>query len=198
MTGKKADRRVQRTRRLLHQALMSSVVEKRYESITVQEILDRADVGRSTFYMHYRDKDELLADGLQHLKGLVISAQSSSAAPPGRPYERIIGFSFAVFEHLAARRELLRALLSSSAEPVVRRAIHSALTDVVGQEVEKEFERRKRKTAPVSRELLTHFLVSTYISMLTWWLNSKNPSPPKDMDAAYRHLIVPCLGSIFG
>ena len=198
VSGKKADRRVQRTQRLLHQALMSSIVEKRYESITVQEILDRADVGRSTFYMHYRDKDELLADGLQHLKGLLISAQSCSAAPPGRPYEKIIGFSLAIFEHLAARRELLRALLGSSAEPVVRRAIHSALTAVVGQEVEKEFQRRKRKAGPVSRELVTHFLVSTYISMLTWWLNSKNPSPPKDIDAAYGQLVLPCLASIFG
>jgi AcrR family transcriptional regulator len=194
----KLDRRVERTRRLLHQALMSCIVEKRYESITVQEILDRADVGRSTFYMHYQDKDELLAAGLQHLKGVLNSVQSASAAPPGRPYERILGFSLAMFEHASGHRELLRALLGSSAEPVVRREIYSVLTAVVGQEVEKELQRRKRATCPISPELLIHSLVSTYISMLTWWLNSKNPVPPKDMDAAYRHLILPGLGSIFG
>jgi hypothetical protein len=50
----------------------------------------------------------------------------------------------------------------------------------------------------VSPELLAHFLVSTYISVLTWWLNSKNPLSPKDVDVAYRHLILPCLASIFG
>jgi AcrR family transcriptional regulator len=61
------DRRVQRTRRLLHKAFMSLILEKKYESITVQEILDRADVGRSTFYMHFRDKDELLVSGFQYL-----------------------------------------------------------------------------------------------------------------------------------
>lgn len=198
MAAKAPDRRVERTRRLLHQALMSLITEKHYESITVQEILDRADVGRSTFYMHYQGKDALLADGLQHLKGLLSSAQSTSAAPPGRTYERIIAFSLTMFEHAAGHRGLLRAALSSGAEPVVRRQIHSVLSAVVGQEVERELRKRKRTTGPLSPELLTHSLVSTYISMLTWWLNSKSPSPARDMDAAYRVLILPCLDSIFG
>ncbi|MBO0803611.1 MAG: TetR/AcrR family transcriptional regulator [Nocardiopsaceae bacterium] len=56
------DRRVRRTRALLHQALIELILEKGYGRITVQDILDRADVGRSTFYSHYRDKDALLLD----------------------------------------------------------------------------------------------------------------------------------------
>ncbi|MGH9396359.1 MAG: TetR/AcrR family transcriptional regulator [Terriglobia bacterium] len=197
MKGNTTDRRVRKTQTVLHQALMSLVLEKKYESITVQDILDRADVGRSTFYVHYQNKDELLAAGLEHLKSLLNAAQSSSA-PPGRLFERIIGFSRPMFEHSSGRRELLRSLLSSSAEPVVRREIHSVLAAVVHQEVEREFRRRKRTNWPISPELLTHSLVSTYISMLTWWLNSKNPVSPEDMDAAYRHLFLPCLASIFG
>ena len=68
---KTPDRRVQRTRRLLHKALMSCILEKKYESITVQEILNRADVGRSTFYVHFRDKDELLVSGFGELQSLL-------------------------------------------------------------------------------------------------------------------------------
>jgi len=68
---KTPDRRVQRTRRLLHKALMSCILEKKYESITVQEILDRADVGRSTFYVHFRDKDELLTNGFQYCRAFL-------------------------------------------------------------------------------------------------------------------------------
>ncbi len=103
-----------------------------------------------------------------------------------------------MFEHVYEYRHVNRALLGSNAEAVVRRHIHSALVALVHQEVRLELQRRKRGNCPVSPELLTHFLVSTCISVLTWWLNSRNPVPPKDIDAAYRHLVLPCLASIFG
>jgi hypothetical protein len=93
---------------------------------------------------------------------------------------------------------VIRALLGSNAEAVVRRHINSALIAVIGQEVKMELQRRKRGNCPVSPELLTHFLVSTYISVLIWWLNSRNAVSPKQIDAAYRHLVLPCLASIFG
>ena len=198
MTEKTPDRRVQRTRRLLHKALMSQILEKQYESITVQEILDRADVGRSTFYMHFQDKDELLASGFQHLKSLLQSAQAASGALPGKSYERIIGFSRAMFDHANEHRKIFRAVLGSSAEAVVRQHIHSVLVALIYQEIKMELQRQKRETRPISPKLLTHFLASTYISVLTWWLNSKNPNSPKDCDAAYRQLVLPCLASIFG
>jgi AcrR family transcriptional regulator len=200
VTEKTPDRRVQRTRRLLHKALMTQILEKQYESITVQEILDRADVGRSTFYMHFQDKDELLASGFQHLKSLLQSAQAASGALPGKSYERIIGFSRAMFEHANEHehRQVFRAVLGSSAEAVVRRNIHSVLVALIDQEIKTDLQRQKRENCPISPKLLTHFLASTYISVLTWWLNSKNPIPPKDCDAAYRQLVLPCLASIFG
>ena len=103
-----------------------------------------------------------------------------------------------MFEHVVEYREVIRALLGSNAEAVVRRHIHSALVEVVGQEVKMELQRRKPGNCPVSPGLLAYFLVSTYISVLTWWLNSKNPVSPKDIDVAYRRLVLPCLASIFG
>ena len=198
MKEKKSDRRVQRTRRLLHQALMSRVIEKKYESITVQEILDRADVGRSTFYLHFQDKDELLASGLQNVGHLVRSAQAAFKAPPGKSYEKIIGFSLAMFEHVYEYRAVQRAMLGSNAEPIVRRQIHGALAAVIGQEVKSEFQKRKHDDCTVSPELLTHFLVSTFISVMSWWLNARNPVPPENIDATYRRLVLPCLASVFG
>ncbi len=196
MTKQVTDRRVQRTRRLLHKALMSLILEKKYESLTVQEILDRADVGRSTFYLHFQDKDELLVSGFQYLQSFLESAQGTSTAAPGKSYERIIGFSLPMFEHAQEYRRVNRALLGSNAEAVVRRRIHSVLARIVSRELSLELRNRKSCNGPVSPELLAHFLVSTYISVLTWWLNSKNPISPKDIDVAYRHLVLPCLSSI--
>jgi len=102
-----------------------------------------------------------------------------------------------MFEHAQEYRRVNRALLGSNAEAVVRRRIHSVLARIVSRELSLELRNRKSCNGPVSPELLAHFLVSTYISVLTWWLNSKNPISPKDIDVAYRHLVLPCLSSIF-
>ncbi len=68
MKKKAVDRRVQRTRQLLQDALVSLIQEKGYEAVTVQDILDQANVGRSTFYAHFRDKEELLLSRFEHLR----------------------------------------------------------------------------------------------------------------------------------
>ena len=63
MEQEKKDRRTRKTRQLLRDALLALLKEKRYEEISVQDIIERADVARSTFYMHYMDKDDLLTGG---------------------------------------------------------------------------------------------------------------------------------------
>jgi hypothetical protein len=76
------DRRIRRSQKSLHEALLSLVLEKNYDSITVQEILDRADVGRSTFYAHFEGKDELLISGTHELHNTlnaVLQRERSSA-----------------------------------------------------------------------------------------------------------------------
>jgi hypothetical protein len=85
-----------------------------------------------------------------------------------------------MFEHASEYRRVNRALFGSNAEAIVRRQIHSVLAGIVGNEVEMEFRRRKRVSSAVSPELLTHFLVSTYISVMSWWLKGKNPVPPRE------------------
>ena len=102
-----------------------------------------------------------------------------------------------IIEHAAEYRRVNRALLGSSAEPIVRREIHSMLAGFVGKEVEMEFQRRKPVSRAISPELLTYFLVSSYVSVMTWWLKVKNPVAPKEIDAAYRQLVLPSLASIF-
>ncbi|MGH9856414.1 MAG: TetR/AcrR family transcriptional regulator, partial [Acidobacteriota bacterium] len=85
--NKRPDRRVQRTRELLRDALTSAVLEKGYEATTVQDILDRANLGRSTFYAHYRDKDELLVSGFEHLRQIFeeYDGQLPHGGNPERP-----------------------------------------------------------------------------------------------------------------
>src|SRR5262245_2846443 len=94
------DRRVQKTELLLHQALGSLIREKPYDDIAVNAILDRANVGRSTFYTHFRDKHELLASGIQHM----MTAAPVPAARSLPRSERVVQFSRPIFEHIDRHR----------------------------------------------------------------------------------------------
>lgn len=89
------DRRIQKTQSLLRGALLSLVAEKPYDSIVVKEILDRANVGRSTFYTHFRDKDDLLVTGIYDMLGPMPLAARTGA----RGVDWILWFSLPIFEH---------------------------------------------------------------------------------------------------
>src|SRR5215207_3360442 len=97
-----ADRRVQKTRALLHGALVSLVHEKPYDDIVVKEILTRADIGRSTFYAHYRDKDELLECGIRGL--LHTDARSAPAPSGGGAADQLLRFSLPFLAHIERSR----------------------------------------------------------------------------------------------
>src|SRR5579859_4237961 len=94
MKQDKQDRRSQRTRHLVHSALMELMLEKRYEAITVRDMLDRAGIGSSTFYTHYFDKEDVYTDLIEQLLQQLLHSLSEKAA------EQEILPSLALFEHI--------------------------------------------------------------------------------------------------
>src|SRR5512141_2904590 len=89
----KIDRRVQRTQQLLREALVALILEKGYDAITVQDILDLANMGRSTFYAHYRDKEDLLLSGFQMLFNAFQKEFLKAASPSNDPAQTARDFS---------------------------------------------------------------------------------------------------------
>ena len=81
--GARPDRRVARSRRALKEALTDLILEQGYESVTVQDVIDRADVGRSTFYAHFLDKDDLLMAILADVEMPAPDARLLEARRPG-------------------------------------------------------------------------------------------------------------------
>lgn len=123
---KSPDRRVRRTKGLLQRALIELLLEKGYSRTTVQDILDRADVGRSTFYSHYRDKDDLLVVSCtEYLR----TAVNDSGAPDTRLWEPV----HTLLELAEQNRELYRALVGKRSGAVLIRAtvqmVHEVLAD---------------------------------------------------------------------
>ncbi|WP_344491513.1 helix-turn-helix domain-containing protein [Nonomuraea monospora] len=97
------DRRVRRTRRLIQEALVALILDKGYDAVTVTDIIERADVGRSTFYAHFTDKREVLFSNLDQLAFL-------HPAPRGEVGE-LFAFSRPMFEHVREQERLVRALM---------------------------------------------------------------------------------------
>ena len=97
--AKRLDRRVGRTRALLHQALMSLIQERGFEALSVQDIIDRANVGRATFYAHFDNKEDLLASGIEGLRQSLRERQRRALASSSPGDERLLGFSLELFAH---------------------------------------------------------------------------------------------------
>jgi AcrR family transcriptional regulator len=195
MKEKKEDRRIGRTRKLMHEALMALIVEKGYKSVTVQDILDRADVGRSTFYAHYKDKDELLLSGFDHLRTLFEQQQALLAMHhDGKDPE--FNFIFELFRHTGQHHKLYKAIVGKQSGEMILKYLHRYLYDLLI--VPHKALMKNRKAPPVPVEITTHWLVSSLLSLMTWWLDNNMPYSAEKMDEMFRHLTMPSVEAAFG
>lgn len=183
------DRRAARTRKALHRALMSLILRKGYEAITIQDIIDEADVGRSTFYGHYTGKEDLLRSGFETLRAELAEAQRAARARIDGSQERPLGFSLAMLEHASRYKDVYRALVGGRGGVVAVNEIRQILSELVRKELS-----AAQDNGPVSRELAVQFVVGAFLTVLTWWLERKPGLPPAQVDAMFRCLILNGIG----
>lgn len=184
------DRRIEKTRNLLREALGSLIRGKPYDAIAVTEILERANVGRSTFYTHFRDKDELLASCIHDMLRSVQSAALPSSAK--RP-ERIIWFSLPIFEHLYQHRRMGEARMGIRGRAVIHEHLRRVLAELIADDVGKECQGRRKATRQISPDLLVQYVASTFILVLNWWVESRSSLPPNEVNDLFRALTLPTL-----
>lgn len=190
-----ADRRVRRTRGRLHEALASLIHEKPYDDIVVKEILARADVGRTTFYAHFRDKEELL---LSATRELLHAGETGGPAHPVDPADRVLRFGRTLLEHmehvrrggttLDARRhtalhERLRPMLVAVVTDALRTARSSR--DELGDDL--------RPHLPV--ELLARHVADTFLRVLAWWVEDGGRRGAAEVDEIFRALVRPAVSA---
>ena len=164
------DPRVLRTRKLLRNALLDLIPEKGYSAITIQDITDRATLNRATFYLHYRDKLELLEDAFQ-----VIMADAALLPPD----DGSVGLESAlvsiegIFDHIAKHDGFFRVMLGEEKVPEFSNRIHAYIESVgvlwfnALQPDEEEI--------LVPPELAVIFLGSAVEGLLVWWLENEMP-----------------------
>ncbi len=190
MKNKVEDRRIRKTRKLLHDALVSLILEKDYDSIIVQEIIDRANVGRSTFYQHFEDKDGLLASGIAELGENLQKVLAAKPVTGQKPAERLLGFSLFMFEHARDHRSIYLAL-GVRKRAFIRQALQDILEQVIKVHAKPVLGKAEKLAVPF--DLFVYFLASSFLSVMLWWVEQKNPLQPKEIDKMFRAMVMPSV-----
>ncbi len=192
--AKKPDRRVERSQQLLRSALVSLIQEKGFEALTVQEIIDRANVGRATFYAHFDNKEDLLISGFDELRASLQARQREALARVSAGDERLLAFSYEVFAHVNEYREVSRAMVGRQSGAAVQRVLHKLLVDLVRDDVKAAVRRGAYSRMP--REALAQFIAGALFGLLMWWLDEKRPLSPNAMNDIFRRLAIPAIAAV--
>jgi AcrR family transcriptional regulator len=179
---KKTDARVRRTRDALGDALVALMQEKPFDTITVQDVLERAKVGRSTFYSHYSDKDDLLMSDAEEFFESVAMLLSLRGDPSDRVFP-VREF----FSHIAEAKQFVDALVSSGkfndnmelARGLFARGIEQRLSELA----------RGRGIPVDERAAIAFAHAGALLSLLTWWIDRGMRQPPAEMDRLFHKMV---------
>lgn len=188
-----ADRRVQKTRQLLQKAVVDLVIEKGFEAITVQDILDKANVGRSTFYSHYQDKGELLHSCFDELNVLLgqhaINLSDGSRNSPDLVI--ITDFTFNLFKFAERNGQLFKALFK---QQNLSEFVHNFLFDRLNDPLKRRMAREKNSSIP--SEIVTNYFINAFLGILKWWVSNDMPCTAEEIDRYFKQLVMPSIKSV--
>lgn len=176
------DPRVKRTRRLLQDALLGLIRERSFDDVTVQDVTERAGLNRATFYLHYRDKDDLLTQIMKEaLDALEAQARRRESAAESA-HEAIEGW----FKHAAAYPELYHLVLGRNdrASFVIQVRTHIEQLMTRGEE-----QRQGVRRSGIPAAMRLRFQASACLAVIGWWLEQRMPYTPAEMATWLWHLL---------
>lgn len=174
MADDKIDRRVQRTRELLRNALMQLVNEKGYDSVTIQDITERANLGRTTFYLHYESKDDLFLDHHAELEIDMPIAKWSQEAPNEESIAGLINY----LERFANNRSMYMAVVHGKDGNIIMRGVQVQMCSNLKDSLEESFPNQD-STIPI--DVLCNYIVGAQLSLIDWWMKNKTPHSAKEL-----------------
>jgi AcrR family transcriptional regulator len=189
----RVNRRVERTKQLIRAAFRELLNEKNYETVTVQDIIDRANVGRATFYAHFDSKDELFASGFDELRASLTARQRDTSSRAGEIGEGVFAFSQDMFAHAHEYRNVFHAMIGTQSGVVVHRLLHKLLVDLVRDDVKAAG--AHSVTSAVTRDAVAQFIAGGLFGLLVWWLTVKPRLSAKEVNELFRRLAMPALAA---
>ncbi len=184
------DRRTIRTRTLLRDALVSWMLEKEYDTISVQDITDRANLGRATFYLHYKEKDALLISTLDTLHEELVQRIQRQVQATGLEEPPPIQL---VFEHAAENKDLYKVVLSGAGKMSLLSRTRDTIVALL-----MEFITAGGQMPQIPVEVTAVYLAGAQMHLIGWWLENDLPYSVEEMVRMYQLLtaygVMPMLG----
>jgi AcrR family transcriptional regulator len=183
------DRRVQRTQQLLREALFSLIKEKGFEKLSVQDIIDRANVGRATFYAHFDNKEDLLLSGFDALRASLRKRQREALSSQSNVDETVFAYSYDLLSHVNEYRHLFRAMSGKRSGAAVQNVLHKLTIDLVRDDLKAMADRVESPRA-VS-DAVVEFIAGGLFGLLMWWLSGKARLSVEELNVLFRRFALP-------
>jgi AcrR family transcriptional regulator len=179
---RKPDERVGRTQARLGNALVTLILEKAIDEVTVQDVLDRASVGRSTFYLHYRDKNDLLLSQLE----MFLETMSTTLSVSKERSHRVVPVA-EMFAHIGSQNKIYRALADSGR----LQDFFDLAQGYFARGIERRLKESGRMANLSQHELAARAsaLAGSVLSLLRWWLDRGEKESPRAMDELFHRMV---------
>lgn len=191
--GKKLDPRVVRTRSMLRDALMTLITEVGYDAITVQHITDRAHLNRATFYLHYRDKQDLLNHIIKDvLDELTQTPHYLQMTEPANTRQLFTYY----FDHVSKHAAFYRVMLQEASVSPYVQEMQNHLEEIARRWLFSGHINMEDMLTPP--ELFISFIGSAYFSVIKWWVTNDQPYSSAYMAAQFMRLTLGGMRHEFG
>ena len=179
---RKDDRRILRTRKLLRESMLQLFLERGYDDISIQDVTDKANLGRATFYLHYREKDDLLADVIK----MQFEDFVATAPPLISPKTKSVDSKRIqhLFEYAESRYDFFRILMIGKGSVVGSRYLQQAIRDDYKRDIDR-MQKEFGVVPTISRDFIENYYAGAMISLIYWWLENDMPFTPEEMAEMY-------------
>ena len=191
MAQQRQDRRSQRTQQALMEALIGLLAVRHYDEISINDIIERANVGRSTFYAHYQSKDDLLKSGFERVLDMLIQHISFDEVDQDLQLD-----TSQLFRHAQGHYELYRTLVWGSGFEILTKDGHAALSAKFQESLTQLRSGKPEPSIPLT--VLSYSMAGTLLILLKWWLDNKMPYPAEHMDEIFQQLVMSSARNILG
>lgn len=161
---------------------MGLILERGWDGFSVQDVCERADIGRSTFYVHFADKEELLTSGFDDLRKMLRANLAQLAGPSPEP----LAFVRGMIEHAQQNHRLFLALLGKRSGQLVLQRFHDLVLDLVREDL-------ARLHKGGAKESTVRFVAGAFLELLSWWLESKSSLGTEELARTFLRMAGPAL-----